>query len=146
MALLGEAWKLEKGVETEVRQLADIGPTILDRLGIEVPNPFIGQSLLRRFGDREPRAFFATANGGRSAGVRIGRYKFFQHFDSLRRYLFDLDSDREETEDLGDDPHHSSRVAELETLVRDVYRENEKLIAENRIWTRRYRLDGEAAR
>jgi arylsulfatase A-like enzyme len=142
MALLGEAWKLEKGIVAEVRQLADIGPTILDRLGIEVPNPFIGNSLLRRFRDREPRAFFATANGGRSAGVRIGRYKFFEHFDTGGRYLFDLDSDREETANLADEPSHSSRVAELETLVRDVYRANERLIAENRIWTRRYRLDG----
>jgi arylsulfatase A-like enzyme len=140
LALLGDAWRVEPGVDTEVRQLADIAPTVLDRLGIEVPNPFVGHSLLRHFGDREPRAFFATANGGPTAGVRVGRYKFVEHLDTGRYRLYDLEADRRESRDLSDDPRQADRVATLGSWVGDVYRENEALIRENRIWTRRYDL------
>lgn len=141
MALLGDAWRVDPGVVNEVRQLADIAPTILDRLGIELPNPFIGHSLLRRFGDREARAFFATANGGPSAGVRADRFKYFEHLVTGRRFLFDLVSDREEKNDLSGDPEQADRVAALRGLVTDLYRENARLIRQNRIWTDRYRLD-----
>ena len=141
MALLGDAWHVDPGVANEVRQLADIAPTILDRLGIELPNPFIGHSLLRRFGDHEARAFFATANGGPSAGVRADRFKYFEHLVTGRRFLFDLVSDREEKNDLSGDPEQADRVAALRGLVTDLYRENARLIRQNRIWTDRYRLD-----
>ncbi len=141
MALLGDAWRVDPGVVNEVRQLADIAPTILDRLGLELPNPFIGHSLLRRFGDREARAFFATANGGPSAGVRADRFKYFEHLVTGRRSLFDLASDREEKTDLSEDPEQADRVAALHGLVTDLYRENARLIRQNRIWTDRYRLD-----
>ena len=39
MALLGESWNAAPGVVGEVRQLADIPPTVLDRLGIESAEP-----------------------------------------------------------------------------------------------------------
>ncbi|MEE8474360.1 MAG: sulfatase-like hydrolase/transferase [Myxococcota bacterium] len=141
MALLGDAWRVDPGVVSEVRQLADIAPTILDRLGIELPNPFIGHSLLRRFGDREARAFFATANGGPSAGVRVDRFKYFEEFVTGRRFLFDLVSDREEKIDLSGDPTQAGRVAAMHGWVTDLYRENARLIRQNRIWTDRYRLN-----
>jgi arylsulfatase A-like enzyme len=140
MALLGESWNAAPGVVAEVRQLADIGPTVLDRLGIELPNPFVGHSLLRRFGERESRAFFATANGGRTAGVRMGRYKFTEHFETGRQSLFDLEVDREEQMDLADDADWAGRVDELRELVVDVYGTNERLIDENRVWSPRFEL------
>jgi len=143
LALLGNAWNRPPGRVDEVRQLADVGPTVLDRLGVEIPNPFVGHSLLRRAGDRELRAFFATANGGRSAGLRTGRFKFFQHFDTGRRHLFDLAADRREERDLSGDPRYTERMrAWSETLDR-LYRANERLVAENRIWSERYWLPPE---
>jgi arylsulfatase A-like enzyme len=140
VALLGDAWGVVPGVDAQVRQLADITPTVLDRLGIELPNPFVGHSLLRDYGEREPRAFFATANGGPSAGVRVGRYKFFERLGSGQHFLFDVVADRRESTDLSGDPLHAERVAELRVWVADLYRQNERLIEENRIWTDRYRL------
>jgi arylsulfatase A-like enzyme len=146
VALLGAAWGVERGIDTEVRQLADIAPTVLDRLGIEMPNPFIGHSLLRSFGTRESRAFFATANGGPSVGVRVGRYKFFEHFGTGRRFLFDMVADRRESLELSEDPRQAERVAELSGWVTDLYLQNERLIEQNRIWTDRYRLEAEGPR
>jgi arylsulfatase A-like enzyme len=146
LALLGGAWNVEPGVDPQVRQLADIAPTILDRLGIETPNPFVGHSLLRRFEDRDARAFFATANGGRSAGVRIGPIKFWEHFDSSRQWLFDLEADRPERSNRADDPDRAETLAALSRLVRDVYGMNERLIDENRIWNPTYELGREARR
>jgi hypothetical protein len=140
LALLGRGWNQTPGVIDEVRQLADVGPTILDRLGVEIPNPFIGQSLLRRFGEREARAFFATANGGHSAGVRVGPLKFFVHLATGTRRLFDLAADRREEHDLSDDPRWRPRMRELERLALARWRANERLILENRIWSERYWL------
>ena len=144
LALLGGAWNAEPGVDPQVRQLADIAPTVLDRLGIETPNPFVGHSLLRRFEDRDASAFFATANGGRSAGVRIGPTKFWEHFDSSRQWLFDLEADRAERSNRAYDPDRAETLATLSRLVRDVYGMNERLIDENRIWNPTYELGREA--
>ncbi len=146
LALLGDAWNVEPGIDFQIRQLADIAPTVLDRLGIEIPNPFLGHSLLRRFEDRDSRAFFATANGGRSAGVRIGPTKFWEHLDSSRQWLFDLETDRPERSNRALAADQAETLAALSRLVRDVYGMNERLIDENRVWNPAYELDGEARR
>ena len=138
LALLGKGWNLPPGEVTEIRQLADIGPTILDRVGIEIPNPFIGHSLLRRYGERDSMAFFATPNGGDSAGIRLGRYKYFEHFGSATDRLFDLQTDPREEMNLADDPQFSQTTVALRARVLSRYRNNERLLTQNRIWNERF--------
>lgn len=135
MLLVGEKWNLKPGVNDEIRQLADIGPTILDRLGIETPNHFIGHTLLRHFeAGREPRAFFGNANGGLSAGVRLGSYKYFVSFKTNQERLFNVDTDRKEENNLADDPRYTEVRLKLSKMVTDAYIQNGRLIDKNRFW------------
>jgi phosphoglycerol transferase MdoB-like AlkP superfamily enzyme len=76
IALIGKGWNIPPQRIAEIRQSLDIAPTILDRLGIEVPNPFLGQSLLRRFRGRDARVFSGTANDGVSASTRLGDFRY----------------------------------------------------------------------
>lgn len=126
---------------SEVRQLADIGPTILDRLGIEIPNPFIGHSLLRRFKNRDARAFFATANGGASAGIRFKNHKYFTHFDSKKEYLYDIENDREEKFNLCEDSRYKEQLELYNSMVSDVYSQSTELIKDDRIWNWEYWIE-----
>ena len=134
IALIGKKWNRSFGVDDEVRQLADIGPTILDRLGINVPNSFVGHSLLSSHGVRLARAFFQNSNGGLSAGVREGKWKFWMFFETGKKYLFDLETDRQESENLADDEDKSALVARLSEMVQSVYARNTLLIRDNRIY------------
>ncbi|MCF6148067.1 MAG: sulfatase-like hydrolase/transferase [Candidatus Kuenenia sp.] len=144
IALIGKNWNIEPGQKIdEIRQLADIGPTILDRLGIEVPNSFIGHSLLRRFDNRDSRAFFATANGGVSAGIRFRNHKYFTHFDTKKEYLYDIENDREEKFNLSEDPDYKEQRELYNSMVSDVYSQSTELIKENRIWNWEYWIEYE---
>jgi len=135
LALIGKNWNVKPGVNDEIRHLSDVGPTILDRLGIQVPNPFVGHSLLRRFREgREPRAFFGTWLGGKSAGLRVGNHKFFKHFQISKSYLFDMEKDREETQNLALRPENKELIQSYSALVSDVFSQSNRLIEENRIW------------
>ncbi len=136
--LIGKKWNIPPGRVEEVRQLADLGPTVLDRLGIEVPNPFVGQSLLRRFGDRVPQAFFSTANGGAAAGIRKGKWKYWTRFGTGAEYLFDAATDREGKKNLANDPRYREMTASFFKDVKSVWGENNTLIDKNRIWNWKY--------
>jgi len=138
LALIGKKWNMKPAKIDEVRQLADIGPTLLDRLGIEVPNPFIGQSLLRRFGDRTPKAFFSTANNGAAAGLRQDNMKYWVRFKPHREYLYDLDRDREADRDLGGEPEQAALMNKYFSMCKALFGENNRLIEENRIWNWKY--------
>lgn len=135
LALIGPGWGGQPGrIYDEIRQLADIGPTILDRLGIETPNHFIGQSLLRRFPDGTDRAFFSTANGGESAGMRSGDFKYFKNFTWDKEYLFNLAEDRAETRNLASREAYQQIKRQYEKVITSVYSLNRSLIRENRVW------------
>ncbi len=139
LALIGSDWGGAPGqVYSEIRQLADIGPTILDRLGIETPNPFIGQSLLRRFPPGTDRAFFSTSNGGESAGIRSGKYKYFKNYKWDWEYLYDLAEDREETRNLASLDRYQQITKRYEEVVTSVYSLNRALIRDNRVWNPDY--------
>jgi arylsulfatase A-like enzyme len=138
LALIGPEWNMKPGTNDEVRQLADIGPTILDRLGIELPNPFVGQSLLRRFGSRTPRVFFANSNGGLWAGMRENGYKYWVEFNTKAEYLFDLASDRKELNNLAGNSKYEAAMNKYYEDVKSVFTENNQLIRENRIWDWKY--------
>ncbi len=141
IGLIGKNWNIEPGSIKEIRQLADIGPTILDRLGIEVPNPFIGHSLLRRFKEREAKAFFATANGGKSAGLRVENHKYFSHFKTGISHLYNIQNDRKELNNLINDRDNKALIDEYQNLLFNVYSQNNALIKKNRIWNPNYWID-----
>lgn len=144
LGLIGKNWNVKPGSLEEIRQLADIGPTILDRLGIEVPNPFIGHSLLRRFKDREPKAFFATANGGKSAGLRVKNHKYFSHFKTGISHFYDIYEDRKELNNLIDNKNKKPLIDEYQNLLSNVYSRNNDLIEKNRVWNRDYWIDSDS--
>jgi arylsulfatase A-like enzyme len=130
--LVGKKWNAPVGVDDDIRQLADIGPTILDRLGIEIPNHFIGHSLLRKYGPgRQGIAFFGNANGGISAGVRQGKYKYMHYFGKNYRQLYDLDSDPRETRNLCLEEQFGPLCDHFGSMVTDVYVQHTKLINSN---------------
>ena len=141
LLLLGN-WGQPPGVVTEVRQLADIGPTVLDRLGIEVPNHFIGHSLLRRYPpDRNAMAFFGNADSGAATGIRIGNDKYFYNFESDLARFFDMEHDRQEINNIAGTPQVREREEKYHQILFDVYSENAKLIKENRFWNWEWSLD-----
>ena len=123
IALIGKGWNLPPQRISEVRQSVDIGPTILDRLGIEVPNPFVGQSLLRRLPDESRPVFFGTANGGPSAGLRQGPWKYAVRFESRSVSLSDLTTDRPGAVNLASSPEHTGRLRDFMRLSETVFSE-----------------------
>jgi len=144
--LLVGNWGQSPAVVEEVRELADIGPTVLDRLGIDIPNHFIGQSLLRRFPlDRDAKAFFGNADSGSATGVRIGKDKFFYNYQSDLARFFDMENDREERVNLAGSPAVKDRQERYQKMLLDVYSENARLIRENRFWNWEWSLDARRA-
>jgi hypothetical protein len=143
--LLGN-WGEKPAVIGEVRQLADIGPTVLDRLGIDVPNHFIGQSLLRRYGDRVAKAFFGNADSGAATGIRIGNDKYFYNSQSGLARFFDMEIDRQERQNIAGTAAVRERQKTYHRMLIDVYSENARLIAENRFWKWDWSLDGREKR
>ncbi|MCW5971574.1 MAG: sulfatase [Blastocatellales bacterium] len=77
--------------------VVDTAPTILDLLGIDLPEAFEGESML----DAAHRmALFATDYSLPLLGLRDGCFKFIYEVDARRGKLFDLCSDKEERRDL----------------------------------------------
>ncbi len=97
--------------ETDSRDadLTDLAPTILQLVGIEIPDWMEGQSLI---GSKAPvgESSFAAALSYSSVFTRLpstgavaathGDYKYVWYFPSHHGTLFDIDRDPEETEDL----------------------------------------------
>jgi hypothetical protein len=94
-----------------VASLADTAPTVLDLLGLPIPATYQGRSLLD---GRSNLALFCTDYSLGFVGLRDGRWKMIHELDSGQSWLFDLEDDPDETEDLAAD--HVERVA--------VYREH----------------------
>jgi phosphoglycerol transferase MdoB-like AlkP superfamily enzyme len=141
LLLIGEKWNIKPAKINELRQQADIGPTILDRLGIETPNPFIGHSLLRRFGTRSPKVFFHTANGGEKVGMRELNYKYWGRLNGKSDHLYDLSQDPKEKRNLSKEGKYRELDERLFQTASSVFRQNNKLIKENRIWNKKFWLD-----
>jgi arylsulfatase A-like enzyme len=76
----------------------DLGPTILDVLGLPAPADWIGRSLL---GTAHPgRAYFYGARDPYTLGVREGRHKYILDVTNGREELYDVVADRDEQENL----------------------------------------------
>jgi arylsulfatase A-like enzyme len=133
MALFGN-WNRPPTRPEELRQLADVAPTVLDRLGIELPNPYIGHSLLRPVGGRAAAAFFFTPHVGLVGGVRRGDFKFWKNFDTGETHLYRPNAVHEEGIDLANDPAYHALAGDLSDLVKGVFAENNRLIDSDRVW------------
>lgn len=94
--------------------LVDTAPSILDLLGLPVPEAHQGHSVL----DARPRmALFFTDYSLGLVGLRDGRWKFIHELESGRSKLFDLESDPGEGADVS--AGHISRVTEYVRRLRD---------------------------
>ena len=77
--------------------LVDTAPTILDLLGLPIPQDYQGSSLLD---SPSQMALFYTDYSLGLLGLRDGRWKFVYELESGRAKLFDLATDRDEKENL----------------------------------------------
>lgn len=120
-------------VERSLAEAIDIVPTILDALGVPIPDHIIeGRSLLPTLHGRQDASWrsaaFSEFNFGFRDSVRVplartvdqchamvvydGRWKYV-HYDGLPPHLFDLHNDPQEFEDRGRDPGLQGRRAEM---------------------------------
>jgi arylsulfatase A-like enzyme len=76
-----------------VASVIDIGPTLIDLLGLNIPGDYEGQSLLS---PRPALALFFTDYSLPLVGLRDGRWKFVDQLDNGRAKLFDLRRDPDE--------------------------------------------------
>jgi lipoteichoic acid synthase len=79
----------------------DVGPSVLDLLGLESPAEWEGRSLFAA--DRPPRVYFYAANDDYLLGVREGDLKYVYNATRGRDQLFDLARDPDETRNIAAD-------------------------------------------
>jgi arylsulfatase A-like enzyme len=116
------------------RSQIDIAPTIVDLLGFsEVKHHFLGHSLL----DAEaPRPIFLVQPySGRYLGVVVAPYKFVVHERTGEEFLFNLQLDPKEQQNLVGDADQQSRVGEMRPLLKQIAI-NEQLLVQDQIWPR----------
>jgi arylsulfatase A-like enzyme len=100
--------------------LVDVGPTLLDLVGIAPPKVFRGRSLLSRIEGKPlpPRPLFAELLPATAwphhEVMMVDRGRKITHRISDRRWdLFDLKADPQQQKNLADDPAHAKVLAEL---------------------------------
>ena len=98
----------------------DILPTILEVLGVPVPAPVQGKSLLPLA--KNPKARHKQAAFAEFPTIKMARTKEWKlvHYVKARHgELYDLKSDPHELMNLYDDPKHAASRAEMESLLAD---------------------------
>jgi choline-sulfatase len=100
--------------------LVDVGPTLLDLVGIPTPKVFRGRSLLPRIEGKPlpPRPLFAELLPATAwphhEVMMVDRGRKITHRISDRRWdLYDLKADPQQQKNLADDPAHAKVLAEL---------------------------------
>ncbi|NQT26107.1 sulfatase [candidate division KSB1 bacterium] len=104
----------------------DIGPTILDLAGVDVPDVMQGQSLVPLIQGQIPHDWRQEVyyehhfvpdpawhmSIPRNEGIRTARWKYIQYIDSdpLFEELYDLDSDPLEKQNLATDPEQTNQI------------------------------------
>jgi arylsulfatase A-like enzyme len=89
-----------------VASLVDTAPTILELLGLAIPQEYQGRSLLA---SQSSMALFCTDYSLGFLGLRDGRWIVIHEVESGRSQLFDLENDPGEGKDLAE--QHPGRVA-----------------------------------
>lgn len=120
---------LSKGLvaEKQITSLVDIAPTILDLIGINIPNHMQGQSLapiLRGETDELEKNYTFIESIVHGAAIRTPRYLFGKRMDlktremnNDRTWFFDLQKDPFELENLVNNGHKKDLRKELENIL-----------------------------
>ena len=113
----------------------DIAPTVLDLLGVDTPNHFLGRSILRGYDPKRDRVQLVQPFDGVYLAAIAGDLKYVLHMASGRSRLRPR---RDPHEDVDLIDRYRGRP-ELEDLRREVGKmlQNEKAADENRIWPER---------
>lgn len=102
--------------------LFDLGPTILESAGVDVPDWMEAQSLCPFFRGEEPerrKVFAEHSNDALLTGTRLmtmllyDKMKLVHFVDSEEGQLFDLTSDPTEEVNLWNDPEHAATKARM---------------------------------
>ncbi|MCX7428765.1 MAG: sulfatase-like hydrolase/transferase [Planctomycetia bacterium] len=109
----------------------DIAPTILDLVGIEADNNFLGRSVLADSGCR-PVHLIQPYCGGYLCVVDYP-LKYVRAMRTPEEYLFDLEDDPAESRNLVEQYRDTSCLNALQREVETIYR-NQLLIEHDRIW------------
>jgi arylsulfatase A-like enzyme len=106
--------------------LEDVAPTLLDAVGIEIPETVEGRSVLPLLdGDPEWRDHYHGEHGAiyhptNACQYLVGeRWKYVWNPVTGEESLFDLGSDPVETRNLAGDPDHADRTDDLRAALVD---------------------------
>ncbi len=105
---------ISAGRSREPVTLLDLGPTLLDAAGLEVPQGFSGRSLLNRQAAASERLLIAerTLYGAEKQALIRWPFKLIWSPGRSKSALYDLERDFAETRDLGSqDPDRARRMA-----------------------------------
>jgi len=107
--------------------LFDLGPTILDWAGLEIPDWMEAESLTPYFGNgptpQRTRVYAEHSNDALLTGTRLmtmvleGSKKLIHFVDSDQGMLFDLEKDPQELNNLWNNPDHKSM---RDDLIQDI--------------------------
>ena len=132
-------WKghLEPGrIRGTAYDQVDIAPTILDLVGLDTPNHFIGRSL---FAPAPPRPLFLTQPyDGLYLSVVDYPFKYVRHLLDGREWLFDVAADPGERRDLASDAAFTARLRTGRRQL-DEMKKTQAVLEMNRIWDPRLR-------
>jgi arylsulfatase A-like enzyme len=127
-AIVWSPWRYEGGRRVEgLCQWMDIGPTVLDMAGVEIPHTMEAVSLMPAL---EAEAFegrdhvFTEFGGGQNGQgfmtmVRNHEWKLVDFLGEPYGQLFDLKDDPDEIHNLWDDPGHQDKKREMREVMRD---------------------------
>jgi arylsulfatase A-like enzyme len=88
----------------------DIGPTVLDLLGVDYPGDWQGRSYFAPMADSGRRAYFYGAKDDYVFGVRDGGFKYILNATLGRDELYDLKQDPDEKRNLAKDRPEQARA------------------------------------
>jgi N-acetylglucosamine-6-sulfatase len=123
-----------RGVENDALALnIDLGPTLLEACGVEVPASMQGCSLLPVIAGEAGRdaVLYEYFRGDGPVpdilAVRTRRWKYIRYprRPDLTDELYDLQTDPHELHNVIDEPHHASRRAELRARLEHLLRETD---------------------
>lgn len=128
-------------VDERLVSLIDLPPTLLDIAGIEIPKSFVGKSIVQELNNNEERdcVFMQISESQCGRAIRTKKYKYSVRAATLtgvimhsspvyfEDYLYDLENDPIEKNNLVKNPQYKSVRKELkEMLIREMTNAGEK--------------------
>ena len=119
-------------IETRLSSLIDIPPTLLSMAGIPIPDSYMGVDLTKQINNPEEKrdcVFMQISEASNSRAIRTDRFKYevrdwavtgYAHHSSkiyFENYLYDLEKDPNEKNNLIKDPRYKHISQELKYLL-----------------------------